>query len=229
MRQVIEKVEKSIHLFEQGNIPALQQQLFELYAEFNQIGGGQKIINYPRKDQLAECFTLMLKFDWMHDKDIREVWAENGFYCLIKYITTDARNQVDQIAAGLNLFLHLNSGGGDSLMPKINDIIIKNKSLVHGSLNISRLFGFHKKDKADNIFDEKDYDKGAAWLIAQFCFLSAQIIKDSVRQYNLLQKPLIDNFHTVLSVKELYKYEPQQIIKKAKFISDVIESVLKSM
>ena len=73
MEIIKRQVQNAIHLYERQNILALQQQLYKLYSNFNQIGGGKLIINYPNKDQLAECFTMMLKFDWMNDNDVREV------------------------------------------------------------------------------------------------------------------------------------------------------------
>ena len=75
------QVDTAIHLFERGNIPVLQQKLFEIYSGMNKPGGGIQIVNFDQKDKLGEIFTLCLRFDWMDDSDIREVWAEDGF-CL---------------------------------------------------------------------------------------------------------------------------------------------------
>lgn len=104
MERIKRQVQNAIHLYERQDIPALQQQLYELYSNFNQIGGGKLIINYPNKDQLAECFTMMLRFDWMNDNDIREVWAESGFYCIIEYMNKQANTPIDMAVGALNLF-----------------------------------------------------------------------------------------------------------------------------
>ena len=49
MEQIKRQVQNAIQLYERQDITALQQQLYELYSNFNQIGGGKLIINYPNK------------------------------------------------------------------------------------------------------------------------------------------------------------------------------------
>ena len=75
-------VDSCIEAFEKGDIASLQNELFQLVSNFNKPGSGRLITGFAEKDRLAECFTLCLQYDWMNDSDIREVWAENGFYCI---------------------------------------------------------------------------------------------------------------------------------------------------
>ena len=210
LNEVEKLVAKCISLYETQKIQQLQQALYELYINFNKSHSGNIIINYPRKDQLAECFTMMLKYDWIHDNDIREVWAENGFYCLIKYMTIDVKTQEDQIAAGLNLFLHLHVGG-DNLLHKIEHILCNAKSVNNPT------------------FSDFDYELGAEGIISQFLFLSANIIRPVVSNHNILTPPLLETYNQILDIKSFYKFQPQELFKKAKFISAIIESILIDM
>ena len=126
-------VDSSINAFENGNIALLQNELFQLVSNFNKPGCGKLITGFAEKDRLAECFTLCLQYDWMNDSDIREVWAENGFYCIVDYLTSHWNNKQDLIAASLNLFLLLHQGK-ESLKPKIKlrlcVTVIKEKELI---------------------------------------------------------------------------------------------------
>ena len=107
MEKVKQQVNNVLRAYNERNTSVLQQQLYELYLNFNKAGGGKYIVSYPNKDELAECFTLMLRFDWINDTDIREVWAENGFYCIIEYITGLPITPFERATAGLDLFIHL--------------------------------------------------------------------------------------------------------------------------
>ena len=77
------QIDESLFLSKNGNTFDIQNSLHHLYMNFNQRGSGLLIIDFPNKIKLGECFVLMLKYDWMRDEDIREVWAENAFYCII--------------------------------------------------------------------------------------------------------------------------------------------------
>lgn len=77
------QIDESLFLSKNGNTFDIQNSLHRLYMNFNQRGSGSLIIDFPNKIKLGECFVLMLKYDWMRDEDIREVWAENAFYCII--------------------------------------------------------------------------------------------------------------------------------------------------
>lgn len=86
MEKIKRQVKNALHYYNEGNTDALQQQLYELYSNFNIVDSGKYTLNYHNKDELAECFTLMLKYDWINGSDIREVCAEDGFYCIIESI-----------------------------------------------------------------------------------------------------------------------------------------------
>jgi hypothetical protein len=78
------QIDESLFLSKNGNTFDIQNSLHRLYMNFNQRGSGSLIIDFPNKIKLGECFVLMLKYDWIRgDEDIREVWAENAFYCII--------------------------------------------------------------------------------------------------------------------------------------------------
>ena len=78
-------VDKAISTFESGNIPQLQNDLFQFASLLNKPGSGKLITSFSQKDRLCEVFNLCLQYDWMNDSDIREVWAENAFYCIAEY------------------------------------------------------------------------------------------------------------------------------------------------
>lgn len=78
-------VDKAIATFESGNISQLQNELYHFASLLNKPGSGKLITNFPQKDRLCEVFCLCLEYDWMQDSDIREVWAENAFYCIAEY------------------------------------------------------------------------------------------------------------------------------------------------
>jgi hypothetical protein len=209
MNKLENQVNNALKLYEEKNIPALQQQLHELYSNFNRQGGGTLIINYPQKEQLAECFTMMLRFDWMNDADIREVWAENGFYCIIEYINSIHTNE-DQIVGGLDLFLHL-CYGKRGLIPQIKDILEK------------------AQIRNEFVFDENDYNNGVEYVINQFMFLSAQIIKPLVLKHkNVLSGDIKKCFNEILDDKTYYNLLPEEIFMKAKFISRIIEHIIEN-
>jgi hypothetical protein len=63
-------VDAAISTFEEGNIPLLQQKLYELYSLLNKRGSGKLITGYPQKDRLCECFCMCLEYDWMNDSDL---------------------------------------------------------------------------------------------------------------------------------------------------------------
>lgn len=158
MERIKRQVQNAIQLYERQDITALQQQLYELYSNFNQIGGGKLIINYPNKDQLAECFTMMLRFDWINDNDIREVWAENGFYCIIEYLNKQANTPIDTAVGALNLFLHLCVARKD-LKPKVQEVLNKAVMLMNP------------------VFKDHYINNSADYLIDQFLYLSAKMIQ----------------------------------------------------
>lgn len=210
MTLIDKQVQNAIHLHEKMDIPALQQQLYELYINFNTTGGGRKIIEYPRKLELCRCFTLMLCFDWMHDDDIREVWAENAFYCVIIYMAKKWHSLIDRIKVGEHLFNLLYFGHG-SLKPKIEDILIK-----------SRIMG-------KSVFSEDDYRKGASYVIEQFFFMSAYLMRPLADKYPVLNGELKDAYDKILQRTEFLQMDSEEVLAKAAFITRVIGSILNDM
>lgn len=201
-------VDNSISAFESGNISLLQDRLFQLISQLNKPRSGRLIIEFPEKDRLCECFSLCLRYDWMHDSDIREVWAENGFYCIIDYLSKQAKTPQDRLAGGLDLFLHIQYGK-DSLAPKVDDIL--RKATMRG----------------EPFFDRNDYAKGANYVIKQFQFLGAILIKP------FAEKALNgENYNAYLRIinDPTISYIPlRDILLKAQFISRIIESILEDM
>lgn len=151
-------VDKAISTFETGNIAQLQNDLFQFASLLNKPGSGKLITGFPQKDRLCEVFNLCLLYDWMNDSDIREVWAENAFYCIAEYFKVAKTNQ-DYFAAALDLFLTC-SYGRDSLKTKFDDVLYKAR--IHPRHCI--------------IFTQEEYNGGADYLIREFAFFSATII-----------------------------------------------------
>lgn len=204
------QVGKAINLYESNDVVALQQQLYEIYLNFNKPGGGKEIVNYPQKEQLGECFTLMIRFDWTKDTDILEVWAENGLYCIIDFINNIHTNQ-EQVIGAFDLFLHIYYGKR-YLINKIDNLLVKAK--VKNNIN----------------FNSEDYKLGAEYVIDQLFFLSAQIIKPLVlSQKEILRGDALLSFQKILDRKEFYTIRPEVMFQKAQFIAQVIESILNDM
>ncbi len=212
MERIKRQVQSAIHLYECQNIPALQQQLYELYSNFNQIGGGKLIVNYPNKDQLAECFTMMLRFDWMNYNDIREVWAENGFYCIIEYLNKQANSPIDKAVGALNLFLHL-CVAREHLKPKVQEVL--NKAVI----------------LMNPIFKDHYINNNADYLIDQFLYLSAKMIQPLMKIHNnILQENYKKEYDNILLNMDIeQRCTPNSIIEKASFIASVIGTVLEDM
>lgn len=212
MERIKRQVQNAIQLYERQDITALQQQLYELYSNFNQIGGGKLIINYPNKDQLAECFTMMLRFDWINDNDICEVWAENGFYCIIEYLNKQANTPIDTAVGALNLFLHLCVARKD-LKPKVQEVLNKAVMLMNP------------------VFKDHYINNSADYLIDQFLYLSAKMIQPLMKIHgDILQGSYKKEYDNILLNRDIEQCcKPNSIIEKASFIANVIGSVLIEM
>ena len=201
---------QAITLYENGNIPLLQNKLYETYQLFNKPGGGRLITQYPAKDKLCEFFCYCLMYDWMHDDDIREVFAENGFYCIASYLNNEATSNQDLFAGCLDMFLLL-ANGRQSLIPKFGDILWKaqlNKELV---------------------FSTEDYANGADYLIRQFMFFSATVISPLVRTHHIISQELMPAYEVAKSDFEFASISPDVILRKANFIAKIIGSILNDM
>ena len=203
-------VNEAIYLFEKGEVLNLQNKLFEMYSYINKPGMGYLVTEYPSKDRLSECFSLCLRYDWMHESDIREVWAENGFYCIVTYMTEDAKTKEDFFAAAFDLFLLLYYGR-DSLKRKISEI-----------LQTAKLRG-------NTIFDASDYKYGSEYLIRQFAFFSATIISPFVKSNNIITPEVQPFYQSSKNDFILASISPNNILAKAKFLAKVIESIVNDM
>lgn len=217
--QIQYQVNNALKLYRERNKPALQRQLYELYLNFNKSGEGRLIINFPQKEKLGECFTLMLIFDWMNDNDIREVWAENGFYCFTEYLN-NTKTDEEQVFGGLLLFRHLYHGGNKHLAPKVTDILKKAKQ--------KNVFVFDDCMLASP-FDNNDYDKGAVYVILQIMFLSAQMMRPLVTGNDILSVNEKEVFDTFITNSALHDFPPVAIFNKARFIKRIIGSILKDL
>lgn len=203
-------VDEAISLYEQGDILALQNKLYETYQLFNKRGGGRLITQYPAKDRLCEFFSFCLQFDWMHDDDIREVWVEDGFYCIATYLCNDAKTKQDLIAGCLDMFLIL-CYGRRNFIPKMQDILTK------------------AEIKGENVFSDDDYANGADYVIRQFLFFSATVISPIERQHHIISPRIMPAFQEAKTDFEFASVPPNAILAKANFIAKIIEYILNTM
>ena len=209
-------IDRSIQDALDENIPQLQNNLYKLYSHFNKPGGGRLITTYPLKQKLGECFIFMLQYDWMHDEDIREVWAEDGFYCLVKAMQTkDPMNKNKQEECMWEL-LTLLFWGGKSLLNKIKDILTK------------------AQIRNESVFSNKDYSKGAQYVLDQFGFMAAfgarPLLINNPGIFNYFAKTY-DGFESffdhILSYKdEFFELDPIDVFAKARFCSDIIGNII---
>ena len=206
------EVDSIIATFEANNIDELQQRLYQLYSKFSRPGGGKLITSFPEKDRLSEVFSMYLMYDWIHDDDLREVWAENGFYCIAEYFK-EAKSMQDYFAAALDLFI-LCCNGKDSLYPKFNDILRK-----------ARVHPFHCA-----VFSEENYQGGARHLVREFQFFSATLISGVERNNpQVISRSLRDEYERAKTDYQFASVSPDVIIKKMTFISAIIGSILDDM
>ena len=213
------KVMNCIHLFEQRNIPSLQQSLYVLYNEFNCKGGGRKIIGFERKDQLCECFDMMLVYDWMNSSDIREVWAEDGFYCISEYLNKDAKNMQDFFAGALDLFLLL-CDGERNLCPKINDILTKAR--YRATMSPMSIEG--------SIFSQNDFYGGATYMVRQFKFFAATIISKVEKQHpQVISSSYRTAYENAKTDFEFATIPVDKVLAKMNFFASIIGSILEDM
>lgn len=205
-------VDSAISIFESGNIGQLQNALYQLVSLLNKPGSGKYITSFSQKDRLCEVFNLCLQYDWMNDADIREVWAENAFYCISEYFKM-AKSQQDYFAAALDLFLTCNYGK-NSLKTKFNDILRK-----------ARLHPIHSA-----IFTQKEYEGGAEYILREFSFFSATIISPIVKNHpNVISTSMHAAYESAKTDFEFAAISPEDIMKKMSFISTIIGSILDSM
>lgn len=205
-------VDQAISTFESGDIPQLKNNLFQFASLLNKPGSGILITSFSQKDRLCEVFNLCLQYDWMNDSDIREVWAENAFYCIAEYFKVARTNQ-DYFAAALDLFLTC-CYGRDSLKSKFNDVLYKAR--IHPSHCV--------------IFTQEEYGGGADYLIREFAFFSATIISPVVRTHpNIISSQLKSAYESAKTDIVFATVGPEDIMRKMTFLSAIIGSIIEDV
>lgn len=218
--ETIEKMEtliKRCFALETNNkISELQNCLYELYSLLNKPHSGRYIINYPKKEDLALCFAFMLQYDWINDSDIREVWAEDGFYCIMEYLNTQSYGRQGQIEGMIILFILL-CVGRNSLKHEIQKILYKSKQKDNPI--------FHKDDYligAQNVIDQ--ISLAAISGMREIGTADATIIVTICKRYNGFEF-----FNSIIQRTDLMKYDVMDVVAKMRFIHDVIQSILEDM
>ncbi len=207
-------VKKCVQLEPKNDIDGLQNCLYQLYCLINKPGCSKYIVLYEDKLNLALCFAFMLQYDWENDSDIREVWAENGFYCIQEYLDNQPYGRQGQVE-GMIIYFTLLCVGRNSLKPKIQDILNKGKVL------------------GNRVFHQDDYSLGAQHIIDQFSLLAVSGIRELGEKAIPIMLQICqkyngtDFFRKTISRTDLMKYDPMDVILKARFIRDVIGSILK--
>ena len=204
-------VDESFIDFERKDIQSLQNSLYSLYEKFNRYGGGQLIVNFSEKDRLGECFCMCLRYDWTNDSDIREVWAEDGFYCIVSHMLSHLYEKQELKVSALDLFLLLHYGQND-LETKFNNVLAKGLML------------------GNSVFSQKEYAEGAPYIIREFMFFAATILSPVVAHHPAIISPeLRQAFENAKTDFEFAVIPVEQIIAKLEFLSRVIESILEDM
>lgn len=209
-------VNKCAEFEAKGKIAELQECLFQLYSQFNKPGAGSKITSFPEKENLALCFAFMLQYDWIHDQDIREVWVENGFYCIMEHLDHQSNGAQGQAEAMIILFVLL-CVGRDSLKPKIQDILNKAKL------------------SSNPLFHNDDYNIGAQNVIDQMSLIAISGTEGMGKNTVPIMTKICTRyngtsfFEATIKRTDLMKYDVLDVIAKARFIRDVIGNVLNSM
>lgn len=206
---IMKYVDNILSICDTGNIPLLQQALYELMNILSEPDSGCLVVSYPEKDRLSEVYSLCLQYDWMNDNEIREVWAENGFYCIVEYLRKVETNK-DFTIGSFNLFL-ICTYGKDSLYTKFNDVLRK-----------ARQHPYHF-----SIFSEDEYTGGAEYLISEFQHFAALYISNLVKQQPAIMSSAIMNDYLFASIdKRFENITEQEVRKKMFFISNIIGSIL---
>lgn len=216
-KEEFERLVKNCIQFESDNhIEDLQNCLYSFYSMINKPNKGYLILEYKQKDELALCFAFMIQYDWMHDNDICEVCAWNGFYSIIEHNNHQPYGREGQCEAMIVLFTLL-CIGRKYLIPKIQDI-----------LNKASLLG-------NPLFHADDYRLGAQNVIDQISFLAVWNIREMgqkaipVLQQILIRYNATSFFAEIIKRKDLMKYNPSDIFQKANFVKRIIESELRDM
>lgn len=202
-------VDKVISTYESGDIYELQYVLSQFISLSSKSGNGNLITRYSQKDKLCEVYNLCLKYDWINDSDIREVWSENAFYCIAECFK-NIQTQQDFFAFSLDLFLTCYYGR-DSLKTKFEDILRKTKN-----------HPFYC-----TIFSQEEYERGADYLIREFAYFSATAISPIVKKYpNMISLQMKSSYESAVNDFEFLHIEADEILQKITHISTIIGYVI---
>lgn len=196
---------------EEQNIGALQDSLFRLYRNLSHTGGSKYVLNYPQKLDLGECFYLMLKYDWEGNPIIREVWAENAFYCFTEDIQYNIESKKGNLASMLDMFLLLQEAE-ESLYTSINDVLSRTR--------YNRAFSA--------TFSSKDYSLGAKYLIRGFKFYTTVFLFPLDQKYNIISAGLKPAFISASKDRDFNLNDLRCINQKMLFVYLYIKSLLEN-
>lgn len=169
------------------------------------------IINYPKKVHLGECLYLMLKYDWIRDPEVREMWAEFAFYCLTEDIKYNITSQEGNLASMLDMFLLLDAGG-DSLHTLLHDIL-----------------DFTEDPNYSFFFTPEDRKGGAKYLIREFLFYTATFLLPLDKKYSIISPGLKPAFRSALYDNDFSIDDLGDIWSKMIYVSHFIEKILKEL
>jgi len=207
------KIDEIINLYENNSsIPILQRKLNEAYSMTNKPGCGKKILDFPSKDKLCEFYTLCLIHDWTNDNDIKDVFAENGFYCAVSFLNENWNNKRELMLGCLDWFLLL-CAGKDNLKSKIYDAL------------------WYASNENSTVFSKDDYSNGIDYITRQFKFVCATFISPLVNQKTpgILSPSDMIEYQRAKNDFVFASFDLDKIINKANYISNCIQNLLKIM
>lgn len=200
--RLLPSVQQCIELHKDQDIAALQDALLEFCSIITSPGEGRNITDYCDKEQLSECFRLAAAFH--DDSDVAQKCAEGSFYCIVDYMDKAYTPHIQLAgAAGLCTLLYT---AKRHLEPRVA-AILNEAAAVNNP-----------------IFDCDDYRHGTDFLIGQFSFLAAQMLKGlSSGDSHILTPQLRESLAEASYNVDYLTLHHSAIFLKAKFISKVIE------
>lgn len=208
------KIAECIKLSEENcDIVMFQRKLNILNNRINCPSGGENIVNYPRKDLLAKCFSLMLEYDWTNDNDFRELWAVKGFYCMSRHMYRNRFDLKGLIECSVDMFKIL-CLGKDSLSKKINNILMQARI---------RLI-----ETGESVFDDKDFIGGSDYLIREFSYLCATLISEAEGN-SVIPEKMQSAFLEAKNDSEFIGMDIDDILATANDIALIMESEIKEV
>ncbi len=219
IQKVTSLVNACVYLEPRMKISPLLDKLKELDSLINQPGGGKLITDFPDKENLGICFAFMLHYLKGQSSLVREIWAQEGFYCFIEYLDHQRGGRRGQAEANV-LFFTLLCVGRDLLKPKIQDVIDKVRAPQTP---------FH------SVFHADDYAKGAQHVLDQISLFCVSCIHDLGESAVPIMMKITQRyngfefFEQTIRRRDLLVYDPHTIIDKERFIRDSIELYLTQM